>query len=124
MARTPIELEENIAGVLCYVLGWASGIYFIQKEKENKFIRFHAMQSIVAWGGITIVFLIMFIISRVFKFIPFLNIIFFILYWLLGLAAVILWMVLMAKAYQGERYKLPWAGNFAEKQLNRLNRKV
>jgi uncharacterized membrane protein len=124
MARTPIELEENIVGVLCYVLGWASGIYFIQKEKENKFIRFHAMQSIVAWGGITIVFLIMFIISRVFKFIPFLNIIFFILYWLLGLAAVILWMVLMAKAYQGERYKLPWAGNFAEKQLNRLNRKV
>jgi uncharacterized membrane protein len=124
MARTPIELDENIAGVLCYALGWASGIYFIRKEKENKFIRFHAMQSIVAWGGITIVLLVMFIISRVFKFIPFLNIILFIIAWLLGLALVILWMVLMSKAYGGERYKLPWAGNFSEKQLSRLSQKV
>jgi uncharacterized membrane protein len=120
MTGKPVEFEENIAGVLCYVLCWVSGIYFIRKEKENRFIRFHAMQSIVAWGGITIAFLLMFIISRVFKFVPFLNLIFFIVAWLLGLAAVILWMVLMAKAYQGERYKLPWAGNFAERLLARL----
>lgn len=107
MAKTSTGLEENVAGLLCYVLGWVSGLVFILIEKENKFVRFHAMQSIVVFGVLTIASLIL-------NWIPFIG-------WVLGtiisILAVVLWIVLMIKAYQGTKYKVPWAGNFAEKQI-------
>ncbi len=75
-------------------------------EKENKFVRFHAMQSIVVFGAFSVV-------TYILSFIPFIG---WIISGLLGVLAFVLWIILMIKAYQGERYKLPWAGNFAEKQ--------
>jgi uncharacterized membrane protein len=105
--KTSTGLEENVAGLLCYVAGWISGIVFLILEKENQFVRFHAMQSIVVFGALTLA-------SIVFSFIPVIG---WIVGWLLGVAAFILWIVLMLKAYQGQKYKLPWAGDFAEKQL-------
>ncbi len=101
MAKTSSGLEENVAGLLCYILGWVTGLVFILIEQENKFVRFHAMQSIIVFGAITIVGVIL-------SWILFLGLII----WLLGLA---LWIVLMVKAYQGIKYKVPWAGNLAEK---------
>ena len=107
MAKTSTGLEENVAGLLCYVLGWITGLVFILIEKENKFVRFHAMQSIVVFGGLTI-------ISIILNWIPFVG-------WVLGtiisIIALILWIILMIKAYQGQKYKVPWAGDFAEKQV-------
>jgi len=105
--KTSMGLEPNIAGLLCYVLGWITGIIFLIMEKENQFVRFHAMQSIVVFGAITVVDIIL-------SFIPILG---WIINWLIGVLAFILWIVLMLKAYQGQRYKVPWAGDFAEKQL-------
>jgi uncharacterized membrane protein len=70
MAKTSNGLEENVAGLLCYVLGWITGLVFILIEKENKFVRFHAMQSIVVFGGLTV-------ISIIVSWIPFLG-------WILG----------------------------------------
>ena len=107
MGKTSTGLEANIAGLLCYVLGWISGLVFILIEKENKFVRFHAMQSIIVFGAITIA-------SFIFSWIPIIGAI---LSWLLSLLALVLWIVLMIKAYQGTMYKLPWAGNLAEKQV-------
>jgi uncharacterized membrane protein len=123
--KKPVELEENIAGLICYILGWISGLVFILREKKNKFVRFHAIQSIVVFGAITILFIVIYIISSIitgmFRFIPgfgfTVSAIFSIIYFLLFLSAVLLWMVLMAQAYQGKKYKLPWAGNFAEKRI-------
>ena len=86
---------------------WVSGLVFLVIEKENQFVRFHAMQSIVAFGSITLVQIVL-------SFIPIIG---WILSWLIWALSIVLWIVLMAKAYQGQRYKLPWAGNFAEKQL-------
>ena len=114
MSKTSMGLEQNIAGVLCYVGLWISGLVFILKEKENKFVRFHAMQSIVVFGAITIAF----IIIRILMLIPLINLILFIISWLLGLSTVVLWIILMAYAYQEQRYKFPWAGNFAEKRVS------
>lgn len=105
--KTSMGLEQNIAGLLCYVLGWVTGIIFLILEKESQFVRFHAMQSIVVFGAITVVDIIL-------SFIPFIG---WVLSWIVSVLAFILWIVLMVKAYQGQRYKLPWAGNFAEKQL-------
>ena len=105
--KTDMGLEPNIAGLLCYILGWVTGIIFLILEKQNEFVRFHAMQSIVVFGAITI-------LELIFGWIPIIGWIF---DWIIGVIAFILWIVLMFKAYQGQRYKLPWAGNFAEKQL-------
>lgn len=105
--KTSMGLEPNLAGLLCYVLGWVTGLIFFILEKENQLVRFHAMQSIVTFGAITVV-------SIILSFIPFIG---WILGWLLGVLGFILWIILMIKAYQGQRYKLPWAGDFAEKQV-------
>jgi uncharacterized membrane protein len=105
MEKTSTGLKENVAGLLCYVLGWVSGIVFILIEPENKFVRYHAMQSIITFGAINVAFLIL-------RWIPVVGDVF---SWLLWLLAFILWIVLMVKAYQGTRYKLRWAGDQAEK---------
>ena len=107
MEKTSTGLTENVAGLLCYVLGWISGIVFLLLERENKFVRFHAIQSICVFGIITIVNLIL-------GWIPVLGTIIGVIIWIIGL---ILWIVLMIKAYQGVKYKLPWAGDIAEKQI-------
>jgi uncharacterized membrane protein len=100
-------LQPNVAGLLCYVLGWVTGIVFLIIEKEDKTVRFHAMQSIVVFGGYTIV-------SIILNFIPFIG---WILNTIIGIIVFILWIVLMVRAYQGNVWKVPWAGNFAESLL-------
>jgi len=106
MEKTSTGLTENVAGLLCYVLGWISGIAFILLEKENKFVRFHAIQSIIVFGVLTIAMIIL-------SWIPVIG---FVLGWIIWVIGLILWIVLMVKAYQGVKYKLPWAGDFAEKR--------
>ncbi len=105
MDKTSTGLDENIAGLLCYVLGWVSGIVFLLIEPENKFVRFHAFQSIIVFGVITVA-------SAVLDWIPVIGGFFI---WIIGTVAFIFWVVLMVKAYQGTKYKLPWAGDQAEK---------
>ena len=98
-------LSENVAGLLCYVLGWVSGIVFLIIEPGNKFVRFHAFQSIIVFGIITL-------IGMVFSPIPILG---GIIIWLVSAIGFILWIALMVMASQGKKYKLPWSGNLAEK---------
>ncbi len=107
MTKTSTGLGENVAGLLCYVVGWITGVIFIIIEKDNKFVRFHAMQSIIVFGILTVARILL-------GWIPFIGWIFGII---IGILAFILWIILMVKAYQGEKYKLPWAGSFAEKQV-------
>ena len=109
MEKTSTGLPENIAGLLCYIIFWPSGIVFLLLEQENKFVRFHAGQSIVTFGSITALMIVL----SIFSFVPFFGVIFGIANWILGLLAFVLWIVLMVKAYQGIVYKLPWAGNLA-----------
>jgi uncharacterized membrane protein len=103
--KTSTGLDENVAGLLCYVLGWISGLVFFLIEKKNKFVRFHAMQSIIVFGTLTVA-------SIVLGWIPFIG---FVISWIISILALILWIILMIKAFQGEKFKLPWAGNLAEK---------
>ena len=107
MEKTSTGLQANIAGLLCYVLGWITGIIFLLIEKDNKFVRFHAWQSIFVFGAYTI-------IALIFGWIPFIG---WVITWILGIIAFILWVFLMYKAYQNEQYQLPWAGNMAAKQV-------
>jgi uncharacterized membrane protein len=87
--KTSTGMEQNLEGLLCYVLGWVTGIIFLILEKDNKFVRFHAIQSIVVFGAFTV-------LAVIFYYIPH-N--WWILKLLLGIFAFILWIVLMVKAY-------------------------
>jgi len=108
-SKTVLGVDENIEGLLCYVLGFITGIIFLVLEKENKFVRFHAMQS-------TATFLTLFVISIVVGMIPFIG---FIISILITPVWVILWVILMFKAFKGERFKLSIVGDFAEKQISK-----
>jgi len=101
LGKTSTGMQPNMEALLSYVLGFITGLIFYLVEKENKFVRFHAMQSIVVFGAL-------FVAGVIIAFIPIINL----LFWL---AEFILWIVLMVKAYQGEKFKLPVAGDIAEK---------
>lgn len=106
--KTSMGLEPNVAGLLCYVLGWVSGIIIFILERDNKFVRFHALQSILVFGSLNVA-------GAILGWIPFLGVFFNVV---IGILAFILWILLMVKAYQGEKYKIMWAGDFAEKQVS------
>lgn len=104
---TALGIDENVEAVLCYIGAWITGIIFLILEKENKFVRFHAMQSLVFFIGL-------FILGMVVRIIPILGPI---ISFLITPIGIIVWLLLMYKAYQGEKYKLPYVGNFAEEQI-------
>lgn len=103
--KTSLGMDENIEAALSYLLGFITGILFFVLEKDNKFVKFHAMQSIA-------VFVVLVIINTILT----ISIIGIILLPLISLLGFILWILLMYKAYKGEKYKLPVVGDFAEKQ--------
>ena len=105
MAKSSTGLEENIAALLSYVVGWITGLIFFLIEKDSKFVKFHAMQSIITFGGLMV-------LSWILAYIPFIG---WVIGSLLGVLALVLWIVLMIKAYQGEKIKLPVIGDLAEK---------
>jgi uncharacterized membrane protein len=111
---TASGLAQNVAGALAYLLGPITGIIFLVVEKENRFVRFHAMQSTV----LSIAWIIVSVCLSFFTAVPVLGWIVSLLTSLvLGLAGFILWLVLMWKAFQGEEWELPIVGPFARKQL-------
>jgi len=105
--KTASGLDENLAGLLCYVFGFITGVIFLLIEKDNRFVRFHALQSIFVSVAI-------FVLNIALNLIPFLG---FLLSSLLMIAALVVWIVLMVKAYQGQRFKLPIIGDMVEKQM-------
>lgn len=107
-AGSAVSLAPNVAGLLCYLLGWITGIIFLIIEQKNRFVRFHAVQSIIVFGALTMA-------SALLGRMPFIGILFSIV---IGIVTFILWLILMAKAYQGEQYKIPIAGDLAEKLLS------
>ena len=117
LGKTSTGMQANVAALVSYVLGWISGLVFFIIEKDNKFVRFHALQSIIVFGALSV---LGFAVSIVFQIFMILHLYFLfqfvaLITKLLWLAALILWIILMIKAYQGERFKLPIAGDIAEK---------
>jgi uncharacterized membrane protein len=100
--RSSTGLEENVAGFLCYLLWFVTGIVFLVVERESRFVKFHAKQS-------TITFLVLFVILLLIGWIPVIGA----MVWILSL---VLWLLLMIKALQGKRYSLPIVGKVAEEK--------
>lgn len=109
-------MAENVAGLLCYVLGWITGIIFFLIDKRP-FVKFHAAQSIVVFGGLHVINIVIGIIfgtgmMMMGGFGAFgLGAA---LYGLISLLGLVLWILLMVKAYQGEKFEVPIAAGIAK----------
>jgi uncharacterized membrane protein len=115
-AATSTGLAPNLAGALAYILGPITGIVFLVLEKENRFVRFHAAQSITV--GILMVALSigLSILSTVLAFIPILGwILALLLALVLGFGTFVLWLLLMWRAWQGKEWETPIAGPLARR---------
>jgi len=110
---TPSEgdtgLSANTAGLLCYLAGWITGIIFLVIDKKRKFVRFHAWQSIMTFGVLTVASLIL-------SPIPLIGLVLGPIIWVLSF---VLWIILMVQAGTGKMWKLPLVGDWAEKQANK-----
>jgi len=96
-------LKKETAAALSYVLGPVTGILFFVLEKDP-FVRFHAMQS-------TILFVVLFVLQWIFGF----TIILLPLVPLVGILSFVLWLLLIYKAWQGEKWEVPIVGKYAAK---------
>lgn len=105
IGKTSLGLDENIEGALCYLVWWITGLVFLLLERDNKFVKFHAMQSLIT-------FLVITVIIWLFGWIPIFGWITAGVFFLIGF---VFWLILMIKAYQGEKFKLPIVGDIAEK---------
>jgi uncharacterized membrane protein len=115
-AQAGAGLEENVAAALCYLLGVLTGVLFLVLEpyNKNKTVRFHAFQSIFVWLGTVVLWIAFAIVASILSsIIGFGASLIFLLYWF-GMFA--LWVALMYKAYNKERWVLPIIGPLAEKQ--------
>lgn len=110
------DTNRNIVAALSYFLGFITGIIILLVEKDDKYVRFHAMQSCVIFGGL---FVVNFILSLVFGGFSVLGFLATAVNSVITVMAIIIWIVSMIKAYQGQVFKWPIAGNFAEKQVGR-----
>jgi uncharacterized membrane protein len=97
-------LAENVAGLLCYVLGWVSGLVFLLIDKRP-WVKFHAAQSIAVFGGLTVIRIGLLFMSH------FLG---WAIFGLIGLVSLVLWIFLMVKAYQHETVRIPIAADIAD----------
>ena len=106
-SRSRTGLDSNLLATLAYALGPIGGVLVLLIEKDDAFVRFHALQSIVTFTAIAILHLVL-------RNLP-------LLYWTAGLPLMLLtiavWVFLMVKAFTRERYKVPVLGDFVDRQL-------
>ncbi|MFC2045473.1 DUF4870 domain-containing protein [Chloroflexota bacterium] len=121
------SLKPNTAGLLCYLGIWVTGIIFLIIEKKNRFVRFHAMQSLIVFGILQIVIGIAEGIRSGFMWMGWAGylspewVFATVVLWVFRVIMFVLWIVLMYQAHQGRLFKVPLFGNFAEQMLAKLD---
>ena len=122
--KSSTGLDENIAALLSYIFGWVSGLIFFLIEKDSRLVRFHAMQSllfnvlvgVVAIALWIVLFVVFMIASQISGALATLLSLVSLLVWGVFLLAILAGFILcLVKAFQGQYFKLPVIGNFAEK---------
>ncbi len=110
-------LAPNIASLLCYICMPITSIIFLIIEKENQDVRFHAWQGTAFGVGYIILIIALELLAAILGAIAsVLGIIVGFFVPIVGLAAFVVWIVCLIKAYQGERWRIPVVGDFAAKK--------
>jgi uncharacterized membrane protein len=124
VGKSSTGLDANIAAALSYIFTWVSGLIFFVMEKESRLVRFHAMQAILLGAGATVIGIVLWIIAFVIGIIVsqisgvlgmLVSLLTGLLAFVFFVAVIIAWVMCLIKAYQGQYFKLPIIGNFAEK---------
>lgn len=107
-------LQPNVAAAVSYVLGWITGLIFFLIEKDDRFVRFHAMQSILLSVAIMALYFVVgiLIVPMAFASLGFV----FLLLNVLWIAILVLWIYMIVQAAQNKVFKLPLIGDMAAKQ--------
>lgn len=110
--RASMGMKARTAGMLSYLFGWATGLAVLLLERENRFVRFHAMQSLLFFGSLSI-------LDRLLAWMPFgldhgIDTV-------VGIVMLVGWVVLINAARKGKYYKLPLFGDYAERLLDKIN---
>lgn len=125
-AETESGLDENVAGTLSYLFGFVSGLIFFLIEGDNRFVRFHAAQSIVVSGLVVLAYIAVSIVGTVLTTLMFASTSTFLvgslislllgLVWLvLSLGGFAIWVYLMVTTYKGKTTRLPVVAGIADK---------
>jgi uncharacterized membrane protein len=112
-------MTDNMAGALCYLFGFITGILFLvlAPYNQDRNVRFHAFQSIFLNIGWIVIWMVVFVVTLILRAIPILGaIIAGLLYFAVSIGALIIWLYMMFKTYNGEKIVLPVIGPMAEKQ--------
>ena len=107
--KTAIGLDENLTGAVAYALGWITGVALLIVEHENQYVRFHALQSAIFFGALSVLWFVGWSV-------PLLG-------WAVSVfiitpVSAAVWLLMLFKAYRGERFKLPIVGDIAEQRLS------
>jgi uncharacterized membrane protein len=115
---TSMGMDANVAAGLSYLFSIVGGLIFYFGEKQNRFVRFHAMQSILFNAFWIVLFVVFFTVQSILYatiILAPLALVLTCLTFLLPFAILVLWIVLMVYAFQGKYFKLPVIGDYAEK---------
>jgi uncharacterized membrane protein len=107
-------MSPNVAAGVSYLLGWVTGLIFFLMEKQNRFVRFNAMQSLI----LCVTGIVVFWVTNILAAIPIIGVLFGILHILLLLATFILFIICIVNAFQGKYFKVPYIGDYAERFAN------
>ena len=123
-AKSSTGLDENVAALLSYVMTWITGLVFFFIEKSSRLVRFHAMQAILLGASWFVIFIVLWVVWIVLAIVfsqvsevlaGLVSLVMGLLFFVLGIGVFIGWIMCMIKAVQGQYFKLPVLGTFAEK---------
>lgn len=113
---TSTGVDARLSVLLCYLAWWVSGLIFLVIEQEHREVRFHAAQSTVVFGGLSVVIFLLSTASVAALFIsPAMFQVARLVVYLVWFAAVVLWVAMLLKTLRGESWRLPLAGDLADK---------
>lgn len=110
-----METGKSFAG-LCYLGCWVTGLLFLLFERKNRLVRFHAMQSLLFFGGVNVLYIVL--IPMMNREIPFIHNFAIFAFVIMNIVAVVAWIVGMVNGFKGRYTKLPFVGDFAERFVN------
>jgi uncharacterized membrane protein len=110
--KSSTGMEPKIACLLAYLFSWLGGLIIFLIEKENKFVKFHALQALIL--GI-LEWIIIIVFFWILGWIPFAGIAFWIIGWLLLVACYVFAIIAIVKSFQGERYYIPFLRKLVDK---------